>query len=226
MRSEIGLTSKEWFSMYTGIMVLICMSLSRRAMQLSPLTFTLATFSIPYHQLKGSGFKKGVCAWHFTPWTSCPKAPSVWLSFLEGLGLPSLVPTPLSSLKVHLPSFLPAMGNCGWSGLGCHSDNNTSPSVEHLSMLCPGMQWTLLSCFQYHPGPHHWCLPPLLFSSRCAIHTEGVMASWLPLSFHRWKKLVALGLLVLAIAKLQEVSITSSSSASWPPEGSPSMSFC
>ena len=41
---------------------------------------------------------------------------------------------------------------------------------------------------------------------------EEVMAGWLPLSFHR-EKLVALGLLVPAIAELQEVSIASSFSA-------------
>ena len=57
--------------------------LSRRAMQLSPLTLTLATFSIPYHQWKGSGFKKGVCEWCSMPWVSCLGRPLVWLPFLE-----------------------------------------------------------------------------------------------------------------------------------------------
>ena len=128
-------------------MVLIFTPLSRRTMQLSLLTLTLATFLIPYHQLKGSGFMKGVCGHHFMPWASHPGAPLAWLSFLEGLSLPSSVLSPLSSLKVHLSSFLPAMGNHGWSGLGCHSDNNTSPSVKHLSLLWPCIQWTLLSCF-------------------------------------------------------------------------------
>ena len=82
-------------------------------MQLSPLTLTVATFLIPYHQLKGSGFKKGVCAQHFMPRVSHPGAPLVQPSFLEGLGLPSSVPSPLSGLKVHLPLSLPAVGNHG-----------------------------------------------------------------------------------------------------------------
>ena len=115
--------------------------------------------------LKGSGFKKGVCAQHFMPWVSHPWAPLAWPSFLEGLSLPSLVPSPLSGLKVHLPLFLPAMGNCRWSGLGSHSDNNASPSVEHVSPLWPDIQWTLLSCLWCHPGPHHWCLPPCVPST-------------------------------------------------------------
>ena len=161
-------------------MVLICAPWSRRAMQLSPLTLTLATFLIPYHWLQGSGFKKGVCAQYLMPWTSHPGAPLARPSFLEGLSLPSLVLSPLSSLKVHLPSSLPALGNCGWSGLGCHSDNNASPSVEHLSQLWQGVQWTLLSHLQYHQGPHCQCLPPHWhsFSSRCTIHAEGVYG-WL-----------------------------------------------
>ena len=80
-------------------------------MQLFPLTLTLATFLILYHQLKGSRFKKGVHAQHFMPWASHPGSPSAWPSFLEGLSLTSLVLSPLSGLKAHLPSFLPAMGN-------------------------------------------------------------------------------------------------------------------
>ena len=47
-RSERGPTFSEWFLMNPSIMVFICMPLSRRAIQLSPLTLTLATFSIPY----------------------------------------------------------------------------------------------------------------------------------------------------------------------------------
>ena len=54
--------------MYLGVMVLICIPLSRRAMQLSPFNLTLAMFSTPYQSQKGSGFKKGVCCGGFTPW--------------------------------------------------------------------------------------------------------------------------------------------------------------
>ena len=88
--------------MNPGVMVLICAPLSRTPMQLSPLTLTLATFSVMYHQLKGLEFKKGDCIQHFTPWMSHPGAPVAWLSFREWLKLPSLVPSPLSSLNASL----------------------------------------------------------------------------------------------------------------------------
>ena len=71
-------------------------------MQLSPLTFTLATILIPYYQLNGLGFKKGVYVWCLMSCASCPGAPLVWLLFFEGLGLPSLVPSPLFSLNASL----------------------------------------------------------------------------------------------------------------------------
>ena len=109
--SERGPTSREWFSMNPGIMVLICVPLSRRAMQLSPLTLTLATFSIPYHQLKGSGCKKGVCAWDLMPWTSHPGAPLAWSAFLEGPRLPSSVPPPPFSSNASTFWMLPPMSN-------------------------------------------------------------------------------------------------------------------
>ena len=99
--SERGPTSRESLSMNPGKMVLIWAPLSKGAMQLSPLTLTLATFSIPYHWLKGSGFKKGVCVWHFM--LGCPGTPLPWLPFLEGLRLPSLVPSPVFGLKAYLP---------------------------------------------------------------------------------------------------------------------------
>ena len=101
-RSERGPISREWFSMSPGIMVLILAPLSKRAMHLSPLISTLATFSVPYHWLKGLGFKKAVCVWHFTPGVSHPWTPSAWSPFLEGLRLPSLVLSPLSGLETSL----------------------------------------------------------------------------------------------------------------------------
>ena len=67
-------------------------------MQFSPLTLILAMF--PCHQWKGFGFKKGVSTWHPLPWVSPPGAPSVWLPFLEGPGLPSSAPSPPFSLNV------------------------------------------------------------------------------------------------------------------------------
>ena len=105
--------------MNCGMMLLTCVPFSKRAIQLSPLT--LAKFSIPYHWVKGLGFKKGVWVWHFMSEVSHPGTPSAWSPFLEGLGLPSLVPSPPSSLKVGLPKLLPAVGNHRWSDLGCQS---------------------------------------------------------------------------------------------------------
>ena len=167
--------SSEWFSMYPGMMVLICVPLSRRSMQLSPVTLTLARFSILYHWLKGSGFKKGVCAHHFMPWVSHPGAPLAWLSFLEELSLPSLVPSPWSKLKVHLPSFLPALGNCRLSGLGYHSDNNASPSVEYLSPL--SFTYNELFCHAFDVIQVLTINAFLLIGALLSICTEGVMAS-------------------------------------------------
>ena len=87
--------------MNPGVMVLIWAPLSKRDMHLSPLTYS-GHVSIPYHQLKGLGFKKGVCIWCFMPGVSCPGAPLAQLPFLDGLRLPSLVPSPLSGLKASL----------------------------------------------------------------------------------------------------------------------------
>ena len=57
--------------MNPGIM-LIWVPLSKRAIHRSPMILTLVTFSIPYHWLKGLGFKKGVCVWCFMSWVSHP----------------------------------------------------------------------------------------------------------------------------------------------------------
>ena len=146
----------------------------------TPLTLTLTTFLILYYQVKGSEFKKGVHAWHFTPWASHPGAPLACscLSLRGSASLPHYCPL-FTGLKAHLPSFLLAVENCRWSGLGCHSDNNASLSVECLSLLWPGAQWTLLSCLWCHPGLSPlttFLLMSVVFSSRCTIHAEGVMA--------------------------------------------------
>ena len=131
MRSERGLTSRGWVSTNSGMMVLICVPLSKRAIQLSLLTLTLAMFLIPYHQVKGSGFKKGVWVWCFIPRMSQDEAPLMWLPFLEGFVLPSLVQSPSSCLEAVLPELTPAVCNHRWSDLGCHSDNSTSPPATH-----------------------------------------------------------------------------------------------
>ena len=113
-----------------------------------------------YHWLNWLEFKKGVCIRHFIPGVSCPEAPSVRLHILEGLGLPYLVPPPLSSLKVSPPLIQPPVGNCGWSDLGCHSDNSTSPPAECPSLLWQGIQWTL-SVMPSMPSEFCcWLIPP------------------------------------------------------------------
>ena len=56
--------------------------------------FTRTTFSIPYHQWKGLGFKKGICVWCTMPWASLPGAPLAWPPWLEGSRLPSPVLSP------------------------------------------------------------------------------------------------------------------------------------
>ena len=102
MMSKRGLTSREWLSMKPGIMVLIWVPLSKRAMHLSLLTLTLAMSLIPYHWLKGLGFKEGVCVWHFIHWVSHPGALLAASPLFEGLMLPSLVPSPLFSFNLSL----------------------------------------------------------------------------------------------------------------------------
>ena len=75
-------------------MVLICAPLSRRALQLSLLIFTLATFSTLYQPLNGPGFKKGVCLGHVMPWEPPPGSSWALLLSPEGSGLPSLTTVP------------------------------------------------------------------------------------------------------------------------------------
>ena len=69
-------------------------------MQISPFIFTLATFSMPYHHWKGSGFKKEVCKVAFMP-PEPPLGGSLWHWLLsEGPRLPSSLPSPPSHLTV------------------------------------------------------------------------------------------------------------------------------
>ena len=52
-------------------------------------------FSISYHLLKGSRFKKGVCCWGFMFKMFWSEIPTVWLVFSEGHGVPSWPPPSL-----------------------------------------------------------------------------------------------------------------------------------
>ena len=135
VRSERGPTSSEWFSINPGIIVLICMPLPRRAIQLSPFTFTLTAFLIPYHWLKGSGFKKGVCAQLLTPWLPHLGVSLVWLPFPERPRLPSLALYPLFGLIVTL-SWMPLPGDSfQWNVVGCYNGSSSFPPIEHPSLL-------------------------------------------------------------------------------------------
>ena len=94
--------------MLLGVMVLFCAPLSRRVMQLSPLSLTLAMFSIPYQCWNGSGLEKGVCGGRLMPWRPPPGGPWAQTVLPEGFGLPSSIMSPLHSLTAHLLSwFLP-----------------------------------------------------------------------------------------------------------------------
>ena len=85
----------------SSMMVFICVPLSRRAIQISPLTLTLATFLIPYQWWKGLGFKKGVWLWCPMSWASHLGMPLVWPLLLEGSWLPSSAMSPLFDLNVN-----------------------------------------------------------------------------------------------------------------------------
>ena len=117
--------------MYLNMMVFTWAPLSKRAMQLSPFIFTLATFSILYHCWKGSGFKKGVCEVVFTPWEP-PSEGSSWCSWLsEGSGLPLLLPSP--------PSHLTASCLSGLHKLAITGEMFRAATVVTAFLICLGV---------------------------------------------------------------------------------------
>ena len=128
-RSLISPTSREWASTNSGVTVLTWYPLPRSTMQLSWLTLTGVTFSIPHHLLKGLGFKKGVCCWDFTCHMSWSGMHNIWLVFSEGFRLPSW-PYPIWSLKA-LWQHHPNLSGNHWSG-GWHSHirSTSIPSVD------------------------------------------------------------------------------------------------
>ena len=137
-------------------MVFICLPLSRRAIQLSPLIFTLAIFLTPYQCWKGSGFKKEVWVHCPTPWGLPPGMSWAWLLLSEGSGLPSLVPSPPNGLKVTLLLMLLLMGSCRWSTSNCYNTSNASLPSECLSQPSQGAPWIPPWPHWYHLGP---CFP-------------------------------------------------------------------
>ena len=135
------------------------MPLSRRAIQLSPLIFTLAIFLTPCHCWKGSGFKKGsLCTLLYALDVPSMGVSLAWSLLSGGPRLPSSVLSPPCGLNGHLFLMLLPIGNHGWSGPSCYSDNSISLLFGHLSQLSPGAPWTPPWSHQYHQGPHY---PPL-----------------------------------------------------------------
>ena len=97
--------SREWATTNFGVTVLICVLLSSRAKQPSPLTLTCAIFSIMYHWENRLGFKKGV-------WLGCLMHVmfllKVWwvsLALFKGCMLPSLALSPSFCLKNKIAFF-------------------------------------------------------------------------------------------------------------------------
>ena len=158
-RSERGLISREQVLMKLGMFMFICTPLSRRAMQLSQLTLTLAMFFTLYHDWKGLGFKKGVSVWYPMPWVSCPGVSLVESPFLPGSGIPSLAMSSLCGLNL-IPFWpISPMDNPWWNDLGCCSGSSVSLLVVHPSQFWQGIPWIPQSCHTGHQDPHYQCLP-------------------------------------------------------------------
>ena len=104
--------------MCPGVIVLICVSLSRTAMQLSPIN------SYPGYILNSISLVKGIRIQEGSPYSAFYTLGILsWVTFGAavfpwGTQPPFLSAVPFSGLKAHLPLFLPAVGNPWWSGLG------------------------------------------------------------------------------------------------------------
>ena len=167
----------------------------------------------PVPLLERVGIQEG-SLWHPTPWAYCSGVPSVELPFLEGSGLPSLVPSPLCGLN-SIPFWLlsPAIPDeMMWSG---------AIVAVFLFLLC------VLHCYgkAFHEFHCHTIEAIRILaistfslsaasSSRWASCTAGVLVGWVPFSFLNGKKLVILGLAGLSPVWPQDGSIVSSFSAS------------
>ena len=139
-------------------MVFICAPLSRRAIQLSPLIFTLATFLTPYQCWKRSGFKKGVCVHHSTPLAPPLGASLVWPLLSERSGLPSLMPSPPCSFKMWICS------RCFYQWAVTDKVLQTATMVAMFLFIWESFMpsqdasWVPLWHLWYHHGPY---CPPL-----------------------------------------------------------------
>ena len=187
-------------------MVFICVPLSRRTIQLSPLILTLATFLTPCHRWKGSGFKKGVCVHCSMPWVLPLGVSLVWSLLSEGSRLSSSV---LLSPRLNGNSFsmLLPMGSHGWSDPSCYSDSSISLPLGIFHGSCQ-TYYELLHDFNTIRvlNMHPFILLGTLLLQMCQ-NTAGILTmGWIPSNFWRGKKLVTLGLAVLSAVWLQNGS--------------------
>ena len=155
-------------------------------------------FLILYHQLKGLGIQEG---------SLCLNILCLWCPILGHLQCDHLSLRGLGSLLWHHPPFSESVLR------SCHQQAITDEVIWVATMVT-----ALSSCWaSFTAWPRHTMnssVTPLmpsgsllsmhsslsaLSSSRCATHAEWVMAGWLPLSFHKGKKLITQGLFALAV---------------------------
>ena len=197
-------------------MVFICVPLSRRAIQLSPLILTLAMFSTPCHCWKGSGFRKGVCAHCSMPWVLPLEALLVWSLLSEGPGIPSSVPSPPCGLMgIHSQCFY------RWAVTEKVVQAATviaafpfllgifhSPHQVHHEFLCDTFNTVGVLTIYF------FILLGTLLFHMCQAYIGCLTTGRVPFNFHREKKLVDLALAVLLMVWLWEGSMESSFLAS------------
>ena len=105
-RLVIGPICNEWSLTYLGVMVLIWVPLSKRAIQLSPFILNLVMILTLCQCWKGSGFKKGVCWGDFMPQEPLSVGSFTCLLLLEWSRLPSLMLSPPGHLTAFFPQCL------------------------------------------------------------------------------------------------------------------------
>ena len=169
-------------------------------------------FLFPYHQWKGSGFKKGVCLWCPMPWASLWG--HLWLGHLDVRGL--------GSLLWCCPLLSDSMGS--WSGC-LHQSKFTDKMFQAAAMVAVLLiLLSFLHCIgQVHYELLHHTLNPIgvitlgtfffistILSQVCYPHC-GVLTGWLLFNFWKGKKLIALGLFLFSAVWLCHGSIASSS---------------
>ena len=103
VRSKRGPASTEWFSMDPGIMVLIWAPLSKRSHASLPIDSYPGHVFDPVQSVKGVRIQEGsLCLVFYALGVPSWDTFSRVMPLFEGLGLPSLVPSPLFSLNGNL----------------------------------------------------------------------------------------------------------------------------